>query len=413
MSVAITRTALIEQGRWLTVQDCKRVLVVVHTVTYAQRLRAYVSLLEADLRVQVIFTVAPHAFGTGVVEYLHDLGITTVPWSEAVSTEFDLALAAGSRGMHEVRAPVVRVSHGASHIKQVPRPVGSSPDEEQPPGMLSRTQVTREGRVVPAALAYAHERDVRELARFCPEAVPVAHVVGDPCVDGIRAGVPRRDLYRRALGVGKGQQLVVVSSTWGATSTFGRLDALLPQLIGGLPRDRYRVAFLIHPNVWAGHGRWQVRSWLAGLRGRPVAVVPPEADWQSLLIAADVVVGDHGSLTAYTTLTDAALILTPGPGRAVSAYSPAALLSAIAPVMSPLHSLDEQLRHVTQEHRPGRYAEVAAQLSSVPGQFHRRMRGLLYRQLALGEPARDAGPVPPPLPPVLSDWETPASQEAS
>ncbi|MFF7415370.1 hypothetical protein [Streptomyces lydicus] len=33
-------------------------------------------------------------------------------------------------------------------------------------------------------------------------------------------------------------------------------------------------------------------------------------DWQALLIAADWILGDHGSLSAYGTLTEAALLLT-------------------------------------------------------------------------------------------------------
>lgn len=83
MSVQTTKPALIEQGHWLTVRDCKRVLVVVHTVTFAQRLREVFELLETDLRIQLVFTVAPHAFGNGVTEFLQNLGITTVPWSGA------------------------------------------------------------------------------------------------------------------------------------------------------------------------------------------------------------------------------------------------------------------------------------------------------------------------------------------
>ncbi|MFE4646903.1 hypothetical protein ACFRFS_38890, partial [Streptomyces sp. NPDC056730] len=63
MSVKTTQSALIEQGRWLTVLDCKRLLIVAHTVTFAQRLREILCLLEADFRIQVVFTTPPHAFG--------------------------------------------------------------------------------------------------------------------------------------------------------------------------------------------------------------------------------------------------------------------------------------------------------------------------------------------------------------
>ncbi|WP_437086259.1 hypothetical protein [Streptomyces sp. enrichment culture] len=413
MSLATTRPALIEQGHWLTVRDCKRVLVVVHTVTFAQRLREVFGLLADDLRIQVVFTAAPHAFGTGVTQYLRGLGITTVPWEEALRTEFDLALAAGSRGVHELRCPVVRVSHGAGHIKPLTDTTARTPGGRRAPGMLNPVHLMHEGRVVPAAVVYAHERDVAELARTCPQALPVAHVVGDPCVDRITAALPRRAEYRRALGLTEGQRLVVVTSTWGPASTFGRLDALVPHLLSQLPGDRYRIALSVHPNVFAGHGPWQVYGWLAGCRGRGIAVVPPEADWQSLLVAADWIVGDHGSLAAYGTLTEAALLLTAGPRREVSAHSPAALLAAAAPVVSPLHPLAEQLEYAARTRRPGQYDQVTASLSSAPGEFHRRMRTVVYRLLGLGEPARPPAVAPLPPPPPLRQWETQADEGAA
>ncbi|MFD4523830.1 hypothetical protein ACFWP7_07845 [Streptomyces sp. NPDC058470] len=413
MSVRTTKSALIEQGHWLTVRDCKRVLVVVHTVTFAQRLREVFELLETDLRIQLVFTVAPHAFGNGATEFLQSLGITTVPWEEALRAEFDLALAAGSRGVHELRTPVVRISHGAGQIKLLTDVTTLAPGERRSPGMLSRQHLLHEGRLVPAAIVYAHDRDREELAWSCPEALPVAHVVGDPCVDRITAGRPRRESYRRALGIEDGQRLVIVTSTWGPASTFGRLDSLLPQLLSQLPGDGYRVAMLVHPNVFAGHGTRQVHGWLSCCQSRGIAVIPPEADWQALLIAADWIVGDHGSLSVYATLTDATVLLTAGSRREVSAFSPAALLSAVAPVVSPGYPLVEQLEYAAQLHRPGQYDHVAASLSSAPGQFHRRMRSVVYRMLGLGEPARPPFVAPPPPPPPLTPWETSAGSRAA
>ncbi|MDH6574503.1 hypothetical protein [Kitasatospora sp. MAP5-34] len=88
-----------DQDHWGTLPDCKRVLVVVHTLVYGQRLQDIFTLLRADLRIHVVFTVAPHAFNGGVEDFLRGLGGTVLPWREAVSTEFDLALAAGSQGI--------------------------------------------------------------------------------------------------------------------------------------------------------------------------------------------------------------------------------------------------------------------------------------------------------------------------
>lgn len=394
--------ALIQQGQWLTVPDCKRILVVVHTIPYAYRLRDVVSLLESDLRVQAVFTVAPHAFGEGVARYLRRMGISLVGWDQAVRQDFDLALAAGSRGIDQVRAPLLLTSHGAGHIKLLRAAEGAAAGETGVPGGLSRTRLTYQGRVVPAAIALSHEEGLRVLGRSCPEALPVASVVGDPCVDRITASLRLRRAYRHALGLRRGQRLILVSSTWGPSSSFGRFDALLPRLVGELPQDTYRTAVLVHPNVWAGHGGSVVRGWLAGFRRRGIVLLPPRTDWQPLLIAADWIIGDHGSVTAYGALTGVPIVMARFPERGVAAGSPGALLARTAPALSPVAPLSEQLEHVARNHRPEAFREAAARLSSEPGGFNRLMRALLYRLLGLGEPAYAPAVEPAPLPPPLS-----------
>jgi hypothetical protein len=306
-----TTPALIQRGLWLTVPDCKRVLFVVHTVTYGKRLRDVFSLLESDFRIQVLFTVAPHAFGQGVHQYLRNLGITVIPWKEAVRTEFDLAVAAGSQGTDEIRAPLIRMPHGAGHIKLRRAGDEASAGGSRVPGMLSREHPVRNGRVVPAALVLSHEQHLAALARSCPEALPVASVVGDPCYDRIVASVSRRDAYRRALGLDDERPLVLITSTWGRTSAFGRFDALLPRLVNELPK-RFRTVVLVHPNVWAGHTGWQVRAWLGACRRRGV-LLPPDTDFEALLIAADWIIGDHGSVTVYGCLTGVPILLARSP----------------------------------------------------------------------------------------------------
>ncbi|WP_236584599.1 hypothetical protein [Streptomyces sp. MBT53] len=60
-------------------------------MTFAQRPREIFEPLETDLRIQLVLTAPPHAFGNGVTEFLRSLGITTVPWEEARRAESDLA----------------------------------------------------------------------------------------------------------------------------------------------------------------------------------------------------------------------------------------------------------------------------------------------------------------------------------
>src|SRR5262249_49036023 len=157
-----------------------------------------------------------------------------------------------------------------------------------------------------------------------------------------------REEYRAALGLRAGQKLVVTTCTWGQAGTFGRLETLLPRLLGELPGDRFRAVVLTHPHIWAGHGWWQIDAWLTEYRRRGIAVMPREQDWRAPLVAADYVIGDHGSVTAYATVTPAPVLLAAYPHADVHAASPAAALAKVALMLSPLRSLEEQLHYAVQ-----------------------------------------------------------------
>ncbi|UZJ30544.1 hypothetical protein [Streptomyces endophytica] len=385
---------------WLTLTGRKRVLVVVHTVPYGKRLQEVFCLLESDLRVQVVFTAPPHPFSDGVARLIERLGGAVLPWEVAVRMEFDLALAAGPRGVEQIRAPLIMLPHGANFLKRVTEGAVTRV------AGLGRQDLTPGGRGLPAAVVLPHRDDLAGLAYSCPEALPVATVVGDPVHDRMVASLPRRGAYRRALGLGKGEKLIAVVSTWGSRSSFGAIEALLPRLLELVRRNR-KVAVLVHPNVWSGHGAWQVRAWLAQCVRRGIAVVPPEADWRSVLIAADTIIGDHGSVTLYGTLTGVPILLAASPEQEINPASPAAALARTAPALSPAHSLASQLTYVAAEyhrHHREEYGAIAARITSEPGRFSRNMRRLLYGLLGLGQPAHPAPTRPLPLPPPLASW---------
>lgn len=393
----------LNRDQWLTVRGCKRVLVVAQTLTFGQRLLDVFSLLESDMRVEVFFTVAPHAFSEGVTRFLHRLGSPVLPWQEATSSQFDLALAAGWEHIDQVRAPLILLSHGAGHIK-LQRVWHGTAGQERPPGMFGRDNLTQNGRVLPTALGVAHRDELMTLARSCPEALPAATVVGDPSYDRLLVSLPHREAYRRALGLDDEQKLVVIASTWGKSAAFGELDALLPRLLAELSPKAYRTAVLTHPNIWAGHGWWQVRSWLSAYSRRGIALVPPEVDWRALLTASDWVIGDHGSSTSYATLTSAPIVLARFPHAEVHHASPAAALAETAPVLSPGRPLEEQLHYAAREYRSEQYERAASLISSEPGRFHERVRELMYRVLGIGQPAYRPVAHPVPVPPPLDSW---------
>jgi hypothetical protein len=378
----------LDSARWVTRGGCKTVLVVVHSVTTGQRLTRILPLFETDNRLQVVFTAAPEVFSGGVARLLRRLDGATIPWEQATRSTFDLALAAGYEAVHELHAPLLVVPHGAGYNKLVgARTADGTVAAVGGAYGLDSQNLVRGGRVVPVGIALSHRDDLAVLGRQCPEALPAAEIVGDPCYDQILVSRAQRAAYRRALRVPPAARLVVTASTWGTKSLFGQLIDLHDRMLTELPVDRYRVVALMHPNVWYGHGPRQVRAWRSGAMRRGLALVPPEAEWLGAILAADAVIGDAGSSTVYAAAAGVPVLLGTFPEEDVAAGSAAAMLAEAAPRLRPGGPLAGQLADAMTRHPAELSASVAARLTSEPGRFDRNMRRLIYRTLGLSQPA--------------------------
>ncbi|SES25869.1 hypothetical protein SAMN04487818_109133 [Actinokineospora terrae] len=376
----------IDAGRWRTVRTRCTVLVVVHTVVSGQRLLDVVGLVEADPRVQVVYTRAPDVFGGGVDRLLAEAGAFRIPWAQAVRERFDLVLAAAGGGVERVHGPLVLLPHGAAYGKRT----GAG----GPVYGLDAARLVRDGRVLPSVLVLSHERQREVLRDQCPQAVDVALVAGDPCYDRMIASSGLRARYRAALGVRRGRELVVVASTWGASSLVREQLPLYARVTQELDPRRYQVAATVHPAVWFGHGQRQLRSWLSRPLARGMVLVEPQQDWRPAVIAADHVITDHGSTGVYAAAIGRSVLITGGPADGLDPDSPQALLAGAAPRWEPCRPVGQQFRQAD----PDLAAAVAARLTSRPSATHRVLRERLYELLDLPVEGRHRGPEPIPVP---------------
>ncbi|GAB3816771.1 hypothetical protein [Micromonospora zhanjiangensis] len=368
-----------------------------HTIASCHRLLDVIDLLESDPRVQLVFTVAPDVFNHQVQRFLDRSGALVLPWHQAARERFDLGLAAAHGGLHQLHAPLLLMAHGAGHGKRVrPGPYGGPVLADPPVYGLDAQRLIHGGRVLPTALALSHDQELEVLRRQCPEAVEAAVVVGDPCADRLVASLPWRRDYRRGLGLGERQELVVVSSTWGRDGVFGRWPDLLPQLMTQLPPDRYRIAALLHPAVWDAHGHRQIRAWLRDCLDSGLLLPDPTEDWRGPVVAADHLIGDHGSVTAYAAAIGCPALLLPGLRSVPAAGTPQHLLAASASRLDPRRPLPPQLSRAAGVDRQA----MMAALTSRPGDAGVLLRRTMYRLLQLTEPGRHrkTGPVPVPGP---------------
>jgi hypothetical protein len=275
------------------------------------------------------------------------MGAVTLPWEQAVRERFDLAIAAGTGQLERLHAPVVLMPHGAGFGKYPARWPAHGPSAPRHAHGTERQQLVYHGSVIPAAILVAHHDRLAQLRRSCPEAVQAAVVVGDPCHDQLVASLPLRSAYRRALGVRDGQKLILVTSTWGPGSLLGQAPGLVPELLTQLPANRYRVAASLHPDVWYWHGPWQVRAWYDRCVHAGLTLLPVAEGWRGALVAADLVIGDHGSVTLYAASLGVPVLLAAFARDDVPPRSHVALLGRAAPRLHPDLPLLPQLEHAT------------------------------------------------------------------
>jgi hypothetical protein len=374
--------------RWVTKSDYRSVLVAVHTLVAGQRLMDVVGLIESDSRVQLVYSKAPAAHSGGVGDFLRSIDAFEIPWEQATYERFDLALATAYTDIDRVHAPVVVMAHGAGRGK---RAGGDGPVHGLDAGRL-----LRDGRPVPDVLVLAHESERTVLAQQCPQALDVTLVAGDPCLDRMVVSLPLRDEYRAELGVRDDRELVVLASTWGTHSLFARFERYLPSFLRQLDPRRYKVAMLLHPAAWSAHGGRQLRAWLTDARAAGLVVLDPHIDWRPVVIAADYVIGDHGSTTAYAAALGRPVLCTDLPTDALNPRSLQGLLGIDAPRLIRTRPVVPQLREAARWQATHPAGALAARLTSRPGQSHQLIRRELYRLLGIAMPGRHRAPEPIP-----------------
>lgn len=373
-----------------TVRADRTVLAVVHSQQSGDRLSEFVGpLLEADRRVQVIWTLAPGSlFERSGHAFMRGLDAIVLPWEEATAFEYDLAVAANHGLLDQVRAPVLVLPHGTGFSRNTARGPGYGPPVARPVGGAVPGALIGYGRVVPAGIGIAHEDQREPLTSVVAETAGIIHLVGDPCYDRALSAAAERARFRRAVGVGEDQRLVVVTSSWGPSGVWGSRHDLVDRLVAELP-DGHVAALVLHPGIWWTHGPRQVLAWLDGARGRGLRILAPGAPWLGLLVAADSVVGDPGSVTAYAAGLGAAPLLAGGAADIAPGSAPE-LVHRVAPHYRNGVPMGQQIEEAAARWNPEHAAAVHARLTSVPGDSARRLREVMYRLMDLPEPGRPA-----------------------
>jgi hypothetical protein len=383
------------------------VLAIIHNITAATRLLDVLELLSEDERIQIVFTITgSSAFTEGTDRFLLGHGIRLHEPDRLGELEIDLAIAASFGGELELRGvPKVILPHGVGYNKYLTRKAGKpesrkagKPESRKAGKPESRKAVfglseewlyDSRGELAADVLVLSHHEQRDRLVRSCPDAANSALVAGDPCLDRMLASEPLRSVYRRAFGAGDGERLILLSSTWGQDSLLARHPEAIREM-AALPLDEHRVVVALHPNIAAWHSSWQVERWLADCERAGVSVLPPLEGWRAALVAADLVIGDHGSVTFYGAALGRPVMLACAPEDTVAPDSAVGRFLRAAPRWTPGRHLAEQAATVLREHDPATLRPITDLASSAVGESASLLREAFYRLLDLPEPRHPA-----------------------
>jgi hypothetical protein len=270
---------------------------------------------------------------------------------------------------------------------------------------LSRRELTRwGGLLVPRVICLSADEQRQHLAGCCRRVLSRVRVLGDPAYALLRRSEVRRQSYRDKLGVGRGQRLVFLASTWTEWSLYRAHPDIATRLLAQLPADRYRVVLVQHPNIAAKDSEFEIDCRLKTAKAAGLTLLPPyDGGWRAALIAADIVVGDHGSVTFYGGAIGRPVLALRTGVVELAKSSPFRDFVEIAAELRPDGDLRAQVERAIDDYRPGQFDDVVRRVIGSGEDALEQLRSIIFELLGRPEPTRpirfDAVPDPTHTPP--------------
>ncbi|WP_143760720.1 hypothetical protein [Actinosynnema mirum] len=334
------------------------------------------------------------AFSKGARDLLRGAGAYVIKNSKALrKAEVDLVVTASEKIDFSIFPETVTfvAPHGLGFHKLVPDA------EKKKARRLSGLVKDKHLRDCVVRQVVTHSNQLEQLRKVTEHIEGKTELCGDLSFEIIRDSAHRRRAYRDEFGLKRGQKLVVVTSTWGSRSLLRQARELIGRLLNRLPREEYRIALVLHPNVWARKGEGAVMTDLERELAGGALLVRPEQGWHAGIVAADLVIGDHGSVSLYAAMNGTPFLLAAAGDEVVPGTSMAALVEG-APR---LRSGDDVLARCRAAMLGEGQLDAQTLLDRTieqPEGAAARMRELFYGALGLSLPAaplpRYAAPLP-------------------
>lgn len=193
----------------------------------------------------------------------------------------------------------------------------------------------------------------------------------------------QRDDIRYKLGVSPDEKLILVASTFGPNCLFNVIgDALLAEIerLSG----QYRFSLTIHPLEYVASlpnkPSWGER--LSVFKEKGCLVITPGESWEPYMIASDVIITDHTSLSLFGLVLERPYIFSPIPDTVISEETLTWQLRKFSPVLhADASNLQECLHTALHEYPYTELGSLREKCLPLIGQAKSLVRAAVFRLL--------------------------------
>ena len=208
-------------------------------------------------------------------------------------------------------------------------------------------------------------------------------VVGNLRSDALLEKLLNRDKIRNDLGIGKEEKLVFIVSTWGPHCLFNTMgNVILAEALKLM--GQFHFALSIHPLEHSlqikNSTNWE--SYLSSLQKEGFFILKPGDNWDKFIVACDIILTDHTSLSLYGAAMYKPYIYVPVPENLIQKNGLTWQLMQISPCLNlDASNLLACINFVLNEYPYKKLKVINERFYSYPGEAKIRTRKAVYDML--------------------------------
>ena len=359
----------------------RHVLCVAMNELGLQKLVRFRDIFDGDDRLAFTVSDSPrgHQARAGIKEWCEGEDVPYLPFAAARKRVWDLVVFADHDAMDRfpVCVPKVRIPHG----------IGGSKLVDGVPYRHDPHWVEYRGRGFYTRMFEASEYAVRMAVQHNPKLKGVAVAVGDLAADRMLALRPDREDIRTSMGYSESDFVILLQSTYGETSLMESLGRdLISRCVTLAEKTGWRFILQTHPHHWTGPraAMHPFGQFLLDHEDKPaVTVIRGGEDWAPAMVASDMVITDHTSLSMTYALLEKPMLYVDVPGTILVQREPRQRLAEALPKLSAPENLAADLEYARRHFPRDQVAEIAKDILSYPGESASRIREEVYSLLRL------------------------------